>query len=88
VTAKDEALAALAEADTAVRNLADQLAEARDKRVAAVAAALAEGATWEQVGQATRQSRQNAFNRYATKIDVTVTRQVRVKNTDSTEEAS
>lgn len=78
---RDEALAALAEADNTVRQLTDALKAARRKRVTHVAAARQEGATWDEIGTATRQTRQNAFNRYAHHLDVTVTRTVSPKET-------
>lgn len=82
MTGKEEALAALTEADNTVRQLAAQLAAARRQRITRVAEARQADATWDEIGTATGQTRQNAYKHYAHHLDVTVTRTIRPKGTD------
>lgn len=81
MTAKDDALAALAAAHCRVRELTDQLAEARQERLQRVADALnAEPpATWEEIGAATGQGRAVAHQSYRKHLTVDVHRTVTVK---------
>ncbi len=80
MTAKDDALAALAAHHAKAQQIRAQL-DAETLRL--VAAARQHGASWEKVGDALGQLRNNARRKFEPLLDETVTRQVRVKTTDS-----
>ncbi len=86
MTAKDDALAALAAHHTRAQQVrADLDAEA----LRLVAAARQADASWQKIGDALGgMLRNNARRKFEPLLDETVTRQVRVKTTDSSKETS